>query len=158
VAAFVIQEVRDLDAVWHEIGPLFEAQYEFHRELMSLRRLPIWREIMRERIRFGPDALVLVARADGKAVGLLNGVVTRNPFLTEETYFYIDNVFVVEEARRLGIARSLVERAEAWSRAQGIDQLQLVVVAPNDVGLATWQGTGFRTSSYRMVKWLTGAG
>ncbi len=153
MASFVIEEITDrLDEVWPEVGPIFEEQAEFHRELLSLKRVPNWRQLMRERIRTGEDALILVARVDGRAAGILNGGVTRNPNLTEETFLYIDNIHVRPEARRLGVARALVERAEEWSRVRGIEELQLTVVAPNAIGISAWEATGFKTWNHRMFK------
>ena len=48
----------------------------------------------------------------------------------------------------------VAERAEAWSRSLGINQMRTTVHTANTLGVAAWTWLGFSPSSYNMTKWL----
>ena len=150
----VIQEVTNLDVAWPEVESLLIGLSEYSAELLGLPRVANWRELLRERAPSGPDSLNLLGRIDGKAVGLLSCVIVRNHLQYEETFVYVETGFVQEEHRRGGITRALLERAEAWSRTRGINQMRTTVHGSNSLGVEAWSGLGFRMSSYNMTKWL----
>jgi len=150
----VIEEVKDLDAVWPEVESLLVGLSDYSAELLGLPRVPNWRELLRERAPSGPDSLTLLCRIDGEAVGLLSCVIVRNHLLYEETFVYVETGFVKDGYRRSGITRALMERAEAWSRGLGINQMRTTVHTANTLGVAAWTGLGFSPSSYNMTKLL----
>lgn len=152
----VLERVLDLDASWDELLPLLRAQVEYHAAILGLPMLPNWAERQRTRMSADGETLVLLARSGDEAVGFLNGRLVENPFWFEERYGYIENAFVRSELRGAGVGRALLDAAEAWGLAQGVDQLQLTVLAANDLGVAVWKQTGFTPQSIRMVKDLRG--
>jgi len=154
VATFVIDEVKDLDAVWPEVESLLIGLSDYSAELVGLPRVANWRELLRERAPSGPEAITLLARSGGLAVGLLSCVLVHNLLQYEETFAYVDAGFVLEPYRRTGATRALLARAEEWSRGLGIYQLRTTVHAVNTLGLVAWQGLGFSPSSHNLTKWL----
>jgi ribosomal protein S18 acetylase RimI-like enzyme len=152
----IIEEVSDLAAGWNELLPLIGAQVEYHAAILGLPVLPDWDERQRQRMSAEGETLVLIARSGAVAVGFLNARLVANPFWFEERYGYIENAFVRSELRAGGIGRALLDEAEAWCREQGLEQLQLTVLAANELGVAVWTRTGFQPQSLRMVKNLKG--
>jgi GNAT superfamily N-acetyltransferase len=150
----VIEEVRHLDAVWPEVESLLAGLSDYSAELMGLARVPTWRELLRERAPSGPESLTLLGRTDGQAVGLLSCVIVRNHLQYDQTFAYVETGFVLEQHRRSGITRALLERAEAWSLTDGVNQMRTTIHGANAMGVEAWSGIGFRMSSYNMTKWL----
>lgn len=67
---------------------------------------------------------------------------------------YIDNVAVFPEARRQGVARSLMNTLERYGRENNLYRLTLEVRASNSAALALYEGAGYvrdgvRPSFYR---------
>lgn len=151
-----IETVSDLDAAWDELFPLLKAQVEYHAAILGLPMLADWAERQRARMSADGETLVLLARSGGEAIGFLNGRIVENPFWFEERYGYIENAFVRSEQRGGGIGRVLLDAAEAWGLAQGVEQLQLTVLAANELGVAVWTQTGFVPQNIRMAKNLKG--
>ncbi len=151
-SAITIDEVRDLDAAWDELLPLLTAQVEYHAAILGLPMLPDWAERQRVRMSAEGATLVLLARNGDEAVGFLNGRLVENPFWFEERYGYIENAFVRSEQRGGGVGRKLLDAAEAWAVSHGVEQLQLTVLAANELGVAVWTQTGFVPQNIRMAK------
>jgi aminoglycoside 6'-N-acetyltransferase I len=57
---------------------------------------------------------------------------------------YIEGWFVVPEARRKGIGRALLERAEAWAVSQGCREIASGAEMDNEVGRAAHRGSGYQ--------------
>lgn len=93
-----------------------------------------WSESMlREELGKG---IFLVAERDGQAVGYV-GCQT----VLDEGY--ITNVAVSPDARRQGIARTLIEKLTAEARAAGLAFVTLEVRASNAPAIALYEGAGF---------------
>ena len=147
-----IEEVRDLDEAWGELLPLLTAQVEYHAAILGLPMLPDWAERQRNRMSADGETLVLLARNGDEAIGFLNARLVENPFWFEERYGYIENAFVRSEQRGGGVGRKLLDAAESWALAQGVEQLQLTVLSANELGVAVWTQTGFVPQNIRMAK------
>ena len=93
-----------------------------------------WSESMlREELGKG---IFLVAERDGQAVGYV-GCQT----VLDEGY--ITNVAVSPDARRQGIARTLIEKLTAEARAAGLAFVTLEVRVSNAPAIALYEGAGF---------------
>lgn len=57
---------------------------------------------------------------------------------------YIEGWFVVPEARRKGIGRALLDRAEAWAVSQGCREMASGAEMDNEVGRAAHRGSGYQ--------------
>jgi GNAT superfamily N-acetyltransferase len=97
---------------------------------------------------FGKDFSAWIAEADGRPVasaGLLwfsHPPGPTNPIGREA---YILNVYTRPEARRLGLARTLMERIVDEARAAGVRRIWL---RTSDAGRPLYESMGFRTSNY----------
>ena len=88
---FEIDEVADLDRAWPELAPLFSELHEYHKPLTGVVLLDDWEARQREHVAFGTDeALVLIARSEGRAIGFTNARIARNPSIFEERFGAID--------------------------------------------------------------------
>ena len=58
-------------------------------------------------------------------------------------YFVLYDLFVVEAARRQGIARALMNAASDWARAQGAARLDLETARDNYPGQALYRDLGY---------------
>ena len=58
-------------------------------------------------------------------------------------YFVLYDLYVVEAARRQGIARALMNAASDWAKAQGADRLDLETARDNAPGQALYTDLGY---------------
>ena len=58
-------------------------------------------------------------------------------------YFVLYDLYVVEAARRQGIARALMNAASEWAKAQGADRLDLETARDNAPGQALYRDLGY---------------
>lgn len=88
---------------------------------------------------------IFLAECDGDVAGILRCVESvGSPLLEPERYTYVSSVYVRPECRRRGVMRALVEEAERWSRARGIDQIRLHNVAGSVTAEGAWSALGFQ--------------
>jgi GNAT superfamily N-acetyltransferase len=89
----------------------------------------------------------LVAELDRRVVGHAfvlyrrDGVYVRTAL---RDYAYLSELYVRPEVRRQGVARALMDRAEALARARGVRRLVLSVLAGNDVAEPFYAALGYR--------------
>ena len=67
-----------------------------------------------------PDRIILAWR-DGQRIGLV-WITMSMPFRDEERKAWLMEVYVVPEARRQGLAKGLMARAEEWARGHGAEE------------------------------------
>jgi ribosomal protein S18 acetylase RimI-like enzyme len=58
-------------------------------------------------------------------------------------YFVLYDLYVIEAARRQGIARALMNTASEWAKAQGADRLDLETARDNAPGQALYTDLGY---------------
>ena len=155
---FVIEEVHDLDTVWEELTALFQSLYGYHVALEERRKLRAeWESRWHDYLSLGEDRLILIASVSDKAAGYMNSRFFHDYGLFDETYGFIDDAFVTESARRLGIGSAMLQRTEDWCRQRGTAELRLSVAAANQAGVGFWTHAGFAAGLYQMSKSLSEA-
>ncbi len=101
-----------------------------------------------------PDDLVLIAEdVRGLRLGFLH-VTQTTDFFTGELQGYISAVAVSEQAEGKGVARALMERAEAWARECGFRILALDVFALNAHARSLYQRLGYVEETLKLIKEL----
>ena len=90
-----------------------------------------------------PRQHMLRARREGRVLAYLFGQTKIAPGAQGGAVSSIEEIFVAEDARRLGLARTLVDHAIRQFRAEGAERIQLRVLSPNAEGAAFWQSIGF---------------
>lgn len=135
------RDVAAVVALWGELmhhhAPL-DPQYR-----MADGAEEIWREGIARRLR-EPDAGVFVQERDAAVCGFVIAEVARmEPVLRETARAEITDLYVRPAARRRGTGRALVEAALGWVGAQGVERVEVRVVAGNVEGQAFWRALGF---------------
>jgi ribosomal protein S18 acetylase RimI-like enzyme len=82
----------------------------------------------------------------------LSGTVGPDVGIFEGVVGHIDNAFVVEGARRLGVGQALTRGFEARCRDQGAGEIRLDVAEGNSDGLAFWRRSGYEVTMHAMRK------
>jgi ribosomal protein S18 acetylase RimI-like enzyme len=102
--------------------------------------------------RFLTDARhhLLLATADGRAVGFVSGVEVTHPDKGTEMFLY--ELAVDEAFRRRGIARTLVEALAAAARQAGCYGMWVVTDRDNEAARAAYEGTGATPETNQVVE------
>ena len=137
------QEIDRIAALWS----LITDHHASLDPLFRMRRGPVaegeLRELLRA-LRRDPDAEFFVCDVEGTPVGLCIVRIDHAPPILEETErAEISDVGVRPEWRRRGIARRLVEAAQAWVRERGVARIEIQVASGNRVGQAFWRAMGY---------------
>ena len=81
---------------------------------------PLPREILARELKTRPNLCVLVGYLEGKICGYKIGF----EYHSDHEYFYSWNGGVVEEFRRKGIARKLMNRQHEWAKDRGFEYVR----------------------------------
>ena len=103
------------------------------------------------------NGVVLVGEVDGRVVGHLFLTFEQSPpFVRNEmrAYAYIAELFVRAEARRMGVARALLEEAERIARARGVSRIMVSAIAGNESAETTYDRAGFAPYATELIKRL----
>ena len=141
-----IARLREID----QVAALWTLITEHHAALdplFRMRRGPVADGELRELLRHlhrDPDAEILIYDREGTPEGLCIVRIDRAPPILEETErAEITDLGVRPALRRLGIARQLVEEAQAWVRDRGVARIEIQVAAGNVEGQAFWRAIGY---------------
>ncbi|MDX1420486.1 MAG: GNAT family N-acetyltransferase [Rubricoccaceae bacterium] len=97
--------------------------------------------------------LVLLADADGGAVGLLSAHLGHPiPVYAPALFAHVDDLYVRPPWRGRGLGQQMLEEAERWARREGADHLQAGVLALNEGGQAFWSSAGTAPYSVLVTK------
>ena len=125
----------DLDA----LAALFDAYRQFYRQAPDVPRARQW---LRERLRFG-ESVVLVARRGGAMAGFVQLYPMFSSVRTARTWI-LNDLFVDAAARRQGVARSLLDAAAAFARADGAAGISLETTCDNTAARSLYRGAGWK--------------
>ena len=99
-----------------------------------------------------PRMLIEVARAGQTVAGMiLVTILDEVPIYTFKEYALVQDMAVRPQYRRRGMALRLLADAAAWTRAQGLNQLRLMVANQNPEACAVFEKAGFRLTYQEMV-------
>lgn len=135
-------EVSDADA----IGELWAELVAYHHALDA--RLPqaapngplLYAKALYDHLN-NPETCVLVAEADGRAIGYVLGVVAdmTSSFFTHKAAGFIADIYVRTDFQRQGIGRQLVLAIREWFTQQGVNSAEWYVSAKNEPAQAFWR-------------------
>lgn len=101
------------------------------------------------------DTLMLGAFEDGKILGTVRATLWNKSGMIEGIKTVcLDNIYILPEARRRGIAKALFLTVEEWAKAQGAVRLDLHVWDFNKNALALYQAMGMDFQYHVMEKKL----
>ena len=124
----------DLDA----LAVLFDAYRQFYGQAPDVPRARQW---LRERLRFG-ESVVLVARRGGAVAGFVQLYPMFSSVRTARTWI-LNDLYVDAAARRQGVARSLLDAAAAFARADGAAGISLETTVDNAAARALYRSAGW---------------
>ena len=133
-AAIRLAEARDLD----QLAELFDQYRQFYECPPDLGAAKNW---IAENLERGRSTLF--AADNGSQ---LLGFTQLYPALCSVDlvdYFVLYDLYVIEAARRQGIARALMNAASDWAKAQGADRLDLETARDNAPGQALYRDLGY---------------
>ena len=133
-AAIRLAEARDLD----QLAELFDQYRQFYECPPDLGAAKNW---LAENLERGRSTLF--AADNGSQ---LLGFTQLYPALCSVDlvdYFVLYDLYVVEAARRQGIARALMNAASDWAKAQGAARLDLETARDNAPGQALYRDLGY---------------
>ena len=133
-AAIRLAEARDLD----QLAELFDQYRRFYECPPDLGAAKNW---LAENLERGRSTLF--AADNGSQ---LLGFTQLYPALCSVDlvdYFVLYDLYVIEAARRQGIARALMNAASDWAKAQGADRLDLETARDNAPGQALYRDLGY---------------
>ena len=115
-----------------------------------------WEAILREQFYASynnPDMLWLLVKDGNQAVGLLIADVhTDSPLFRHRQWVEVQALYVADSHRRMGIARSLLNRVYEWAETKHLARVQLYVTASNVRAQSVYAEEGFATSQAIMRK------
>lgn len=100
---------------------------------------------------------IIIAESDGTLIGLAALFEKRVPATSgrkRQSFVEIAILVVSSRHRGRGIGRSLVDRAERWTRERGLSECELGVWEFNETALRFYESVGFVTARRRMSKSL----
>lgn len=90
------------------------------------------------------NEVIFLAEENGGTIGLIRCVETAaSPLLIPDRYCYVSSVYVRPEFRRRGALRELFQRAHAWCRQRGLNEMRLHCVGTREASAAAWDALGF---------------
>ena len=124
----------DLDLV----APLFDGYRRYYGQASDLPRA---KAFLRERLERNESAILLAMR-DGQAAGFTQLYPMFSSVRTARLWI-LNDLFVVENARRSGVARALLDAAAAFAREQGAAGLMLETMRDNAPARALYRAAGW---------------
>jgi ribosomal protein S18 acetylase RimI-like enzyme len=143
---------------------LWREMMDFHAEL-DPRLRPLappegergWEKHLREDLLEKESACVLVAKRDGRVVGMIAGLLRDvYPVFEPEQRGFVSDISVAADARRQGVGRALFESLQAWFKHRGASHVEVRVADANPVSRAFWAAMGCRDYMHDLwweVRW-----
>jgi GNAT superfamily N-acetyltransferase len=149
--------VRTIRAGLEHLGVLtglFDAYRQFYGQEPDL---PGARRFLEARLR-GRDSVVFLAfRDDAPGTGV--GFVQLFPSFSSVSMrpiWVLNDLFVAPQARRAGVARSLLEAACELARSTGAARLRLSTAKDNGAAKALYLASGYRMVEFDQYEWAVG--
>jgi len=139
-------QADDLD----EVVELWEQLAKHHERLSDKFSLALdgkrkWSKYLRERFAEIRTKLI-VAEEEGKIVGFMLCLLEPNvPVYKERKIGVISDVYVMQQRRRKGVAKNMLDYAIAWFVKNKVKTIRLNVAADNLVARAAWRTLGFES-------------
>jgi len=103
------------------------------------------------------DDVVLVAKDRGEVIGAIHGGIRFRVFGRPSYYFIVDDLIVVPEKRKAGVARSMGEELFKWKRdweaRTGIEvPIQEMEAVASERQISRWTSKGWKIYSVKLWK------
>jgi GNAT superfamily N-acetyltransferase len=122
-----------------EIVPLFDGYRQFYCQPSDEAAV---RGFLRKRLE-QRDSVLFIAEVEGRAVGFTQLYPMFSSVSMART-FVLNDLFVLPEARKSGVGRSLLGAATLFAREAGAIRLSLSTAITNKAGQSLYEGAGWR--------------
>lgn len=119
---------------------LFDAYRQFYGQEPDL---PGARRFLEARLRAGDSVVLLAFDATGTGVGFVQLYLSFSS-VSMKPIWILNDLFVAPQARRAGVARSLLEAACELARSTGAARLRLSTAKDNEAARALYLASGYR--------------
>jgi ribosomal protein S18 acetylase RimI-like enzyme len=119
--------------------PLFDAYRIFYKQPSNLDAA---RAFLQERITREQSIIFVAYTGDGQAVGFTQ-LYPSFSSVSMKPLWILNDLYVAENARRLGVAKALIERAREYARETGAKGLELATATDNRQAQALYESLGF---------------
>jgi ribosomal protein S18 acetylase RimI-like enzyme len=98
-----------------------------------------------------PNYRISVAELDNELVGYCFSYVSKKPYFFKLGKFgFIGDLYVLDDYRRQGIGRLLVDDAHAFFTRRDVEQVELLVATQNVETIKFWERLGYT----RLLEWM----
>ena len=122
------------------IAPLFDAYRQFYRKPSDLN---LAHRFLLERLQNNQSVLFVAIRQDGSAVGFAQ-LFPSFSSASAALIFILNDLFVVPEARRMGVASLLLDTATRFGQIGGAVRLTLSTEVTNVTAQALYEARGWK--------------
>nr|WP_298376804.1 GNAT family N-acetyltransferase [uncultured Halomonas sp.] len=127
---------EDLNAVL----PLLEGYREFYKQPPDSQRT---RDFLQARLERSDSVILLAVDEQGRPLGFTQLFPTLNT-VRLGTRWILNDLFVIEKARRDGVGRTLLKAARAHCEANGVDEMRLATQVENHAAKALYESLGWQ--------------
>ena len=121
------------------LAGLFDRYRQFYQQPADLAGAEAY---LRERFAAAESVIFLARDAAGEALGFTQ-LYPALCSVAMRRYWVLYDLFVVEKARRLGVARALMERARQHAQETGAARIDLETATDNVAGQALYESLGY---------------
>lgn len=128
--------IHDLDLV----APLFDGYRQFYGKPADIE---LARRFLRERLQHQESVVLLAADDEGRGVGFTQMYPLFSSVRAARTYL-LNDLFVVPDARRAGVAVALMREAADFARAMGAAGMSLSTAHTNTAAQRLYESLGWK--------------
>ncbi len=152
--SLMIRDMRpeDYETFDRFLGQLHKLHQEARPDIFRPAEHPLSRGFFEERL-VSPETHLLLAEADGVPAGMCLFEMEnapRDPLMLPQKRAYINDIFVAEEFRRLGIAHALYRETERRAKELGAESLCLTVWEFNESAQRFYRKMGMAVRTLSM--------
>lgn len=144
--------LSDLDAITSAITQLAEEQLAAGSRIDPAGSESSFRSRIAEQIVDG--GVIVAADSAGELVGIVTFYRVSDGLTRRDSVGVVEYLYVDEDRRREGIGEALLTRAESKLAADGIDVVELEVLAENEDAQTFYADCGYRSQRLRLAKRL----
>ena len=148
------EDYRGLCVVLREIELLHQRKLP---DVFLKRSKPIWPEEFVLETLSDDDAELFIAESKGRIMGFVRVVIRQTPeypFLVPRRYAFIDTLVVTKPARRQGLGKALMQKAQQWAVDKKLKHIRLNVWEFNEGAIQFYEQLGYVSKTRQMWKSL----
>jgi GNAT superfamily N-acetyltransferase len=123
-----------------QLAMLFDKYRQFYKQTPNLEGA---RAFIEDRIKANESAIFIVMDSSGRSVGFTQ-LFPMFSSVRMRSIWVLNDLFVLEEARKMGVAQKLIKAAEVWGQSQGAVGLELATARDNKTAKSVYDAMGWK--------------